>query len=387
MMLEFDMSDLGKMRYFLGIEVIQSPNGIFVCQRKYACEVLARFDMGNSNPVLNPIVPGTRLVKDEHGTKVDVTLFKKMVGSLMYLTTTRPDLMYGVSLISRYVGCPTESHWRAGKRLLRYLKGTTELGIFYKRKSKASLEVYTDSDYAGDRRSTSGSAFLLGSAAVSWSWKKQPIVTLSTTESEYVAAASCACQCIWLRRILEELGHKEENTSVIWCDNMSTIQLSSNAVFHGRNYRAEQYAAEWDCIPEIRDYLVRNKKKRFDSFTPLSDTMLEKARNRILWAANIEIAPRPQIQSKSGDALKMCPHDSHVIAAIVKLFLHDRKIDKVRRWLNHAVTLTADIGDFWGLLYKFEHQYGTEDQQKEILTKCIVEEPKLICSHIKFINT
>ncbi|GJY65031.1 retrovirus-related pol polyprotein from transposon TNT 1-94 [Tanacetum coccineum] len=231
MMLEFDMSDLGKMRYFLG-------NGIFVCQRKYACEVLARFDMGNSNPVLNPIVPGTRLVKDEHGTKVDVTLFKKMVGSLMYLTTTRPDLMYGVSLISRYVGCPTESHWRAGKRLLRYLKGTTELGIFYKRKSKASLEVYTDSDYAGDmddRRSTSGSAFLLGSAAVSWSSKKQPIVTLSTTESEYVAAASCACQCIWLRRILEELGHKEENTTVIWCDNMSTIQLSSNAVFHGRS--------------------------------------------------------------------------------------------------------------------------------------------------------
>ncbi|GJZ72806.1 retrovirus-related pol polyprotein from transposon TNT 1-94 [Tanacetum coccineum] len=128
MMLEFDMSDLGKMRYFLGIEVIQSPNGIFVCQRKYACEVLARFDMGNSNPVLNPIVPGTRLMKDEHETKVDVTLFKKMVGSLMYLTTTRPDLMYGVSLIS---GCPTESHWRAGKRLLRYLKGTTELGIFY----------------------------------------------------------------------------------------------------------------------------------------------------------------------------------------------------------------------------------------------------------------
>lgn len=238
MMLEFDMSDLGKMRYFLGIEVIQSPNGIFVCQRKYARKVLARFDMENSNPVLNPIVPGTKLLKDEEGTKVDATLFKKMVGSLMYLTATRPDLMYGVSLICRYMGYPTEYHWRAGKRLLRYLKGTTELGIFYKRGSKMNLNVYTDSDYAGDsddRRSTSGFAFLLDSLAVTWSSKKQPIVTLSTTEAEYIAAASCACQCIWLRRILKELGHKEENTTVIRCDNMSTIKLSKNAVFHGRS--------------------------------------------------------------------------------------------------------------------------------------------------------
>lgn len=112
--------------------MIQNPNGIFVCQRRYAREVLMRFGMNNSNSMHNPIVPGTKLSKNDEGTKVDTTLYMKMVDSLMYLTATRPDLMYGVSLISRFMSCPTESHWLAAKRILRYLKGTTELGILYK---------------------------------------------------------------------------------------------------------------------------------------------------------------------------------------------------------------------------------------------------------------
>jgi hypothetical protein len=236
MMLEFDMSDLGKMRYFLGIEVLQSSRGNFICQRKYAREILSRFGMEESNPVKNPIVPGTKLSKDEAKTKFDETLFKQVVGSLMYLTATRPDLMYGVSLISRFMSCPTESHWLAAKRILRYLKGTIELGILYKKEGCANLVTYADSDFAGDlddRRSTSGFVFLLGSGAVSWSSKKQPVVTLSTTEAEYIAVASCACQCVWMRRVLEKLGHKEEKSTLIQCDNNSTIKISKNPVFHG----------------------------------------------------------------------------------------------------------------------------------------------------------
>lgn len=110
MMLEFDMSDLGKMRYFLGVEVLQNSDGIYVSQRKYAHEVLERFGMNNSNLVKNPIVPCCKLSKDEKGAKVDASVFKQVVGSLMYLTATRPDLMYGVSLISRFMSCPTEQH-------------------------------------------------------------------------------------------------------------------------------------------------------------------------------------------------------------------------------------------------------------------------------------
>ncbi|WVY89510.1 hypothetical protein V8G54_035024 [Vigna mungo] len=146
--------------------------------------------------------------------------------------------MYGLSLISRFMSCPTESHWVAAKRILRYLKGTTELGIFYKKGGNTNVLAYSDSDFAGDlddRRSTSGSVFLLGFGAVSWSSKKQPIVTLSTTEVEYIAAASCACQCVWIKRILEKLGLKEQNNMLILCDNNSTIQLPKNIVFYGKN--------------------------------------------------------------------------------------------------------------------------------------------------------
>jgi len=238
MKMEFDMTDLGKMKYFLGIEVVQSNAGIFICQRRYAREILARFNMTENNSVRNPIVPGTILSRDEEGTPVDAIKFKQVIGSLMYLTVTRPDLMYGVSLISRYMANPKESHWAAAKRILRYLKGTIEYGIFYQQGGKTGLIAYSDSNYAGDlddRRSTSGSVFLIGTGAVSWASKKQPVVSLSTTEAEYIAAAFCACQCIWLRRILEHLGSEEREATKIQCDNNSTIQLSKNLVFHGRS--------------------------------------------------------------------------------------------------------------------------------------------------------
>jgi len=166
MMLEFDMSDLGKMKYFLGIEVLQNPEGIYICQRRYAQEILKRFGMDRCNPVKNPIVPGCKLSKDEEGTKVDASVFKQVVGSLMYLTATRPDLMYGVSLISRFMSCPTEQHWLAAKRLLRYLMGTMNLGIFYKKGGCKQLIAYSDSDFAGDiddRKSTIGCVFIISS--------------------------------------------------------------------------------------------------------------------------------------------------------------------------------------------------------------------------------
>lgn len=125
---EFDMTDLRRMRYFLGIEVIQKPEeGIFICQRKYAAEIIDRFGMQHYNPVCNPIVPGQRIGRDEAGEKIDSTLYKQMVGSLMYLTASRHDLIFVVCLISRFMASPTQLHLAVAKRVLRYLKGTLEL--------------------------------------------------------------------------------------------------------------------------------------------------------------------------------------------------------------------------------------------------------------------
>lgn len=129
----FDMTDLGKMRFFLGIEVLQCSDGIYVYQKKYTQEILRHFGMEESNSACNPIVPRYKLCKDEGGVKVNETQYKQMVGSLMYITTTRLDLMFSISLISRYMSQPTEMHTKVAKRILRYLKGTENYGILYRR--------------------------------------------------------------------------------------------------------------------------------------------------------------------------------------------------------------------------------------------------------------
>ncbi|GKA00600.1 retrovirus-related pol polyprotein from transposon TNT 1-94 [Tanacetum coccineum] len=243
MMQEFDMTDLGKMRYFLGIEVRQNEAGIFICQKRYAQEELERFAMDKCNLVQTLIVPGCQLTRDETGVSVGNTRYKQLIGSLMYLTNTQPDIMFVVSLLSRYMERPakvhmlaakrvlryikvimeppTKAHMLAAKRVLRYIKGTSGFGILYKKVKKDNLVAYTDSDYArdDDRKSTSSYIFMMNSGAVSWSSKKQPIVTLSTTKAEFVAAASCACQAVWLRRILESLDHVQRSSTTIYCDN------------------------------------------------------------------------------------------------------------------------------------------------------------------------
>jgi len=238
MMNEFAMTDLGKMRYFLGIEVLQSCDGIFIGQKKYIKDVLTKFNMLDCNLVENPIVPGTKLLKTDKGAEVDSTIFKQLVGSLMYLNATRPDIAYSVNLISRFMEHPKDNHVLAAKRILRYLQGTQKLGIFYKAGGHEDLISYTDSDYARDledRKSTSGYIFMIGGGVISWASKKQLVVSLSTTEAEFIAAAICACQCVWLKRVLEHLEHFQEGATALFCDNVSTIKLSKNPVLHGRS--------------------------------------------------------------------------------------------------------------------------------------------------------
>ncbi|GAU36022.1 hypothetical protein TSUD_211600 [Trifolium subterraneum] len=206
---KFAMTDLGKMKYFLGVEVC------------------------------SPIVPGCKLNKDENGSATDAKRFKQMVGCLMYLLATRPDLTYSICLVARFMERPTDMHIAAVNRIMRYLKGTLTDGIMYKHTSDKRMELigWSDSDYAGDlndRKSTSGYVFMLGTGAISWSSKKQPIVTLSTTEVEYVATAVCACHCIWLKNVLNHLQITHNNGIVIYCDNSSSIKLSKNPIMHGR---------------------------------------------------------------------------------------------------------------------------------------------------------
>jgi hypothetical protein len=209
---KFEMTDLGLMKHFLGIEVDQSSHGIFVSQQKYATDTLKRLKMDKCKLAETPIALGTKLSKQDEGPIVDLTLYKRMVGSLMYLTVTKPDIMYATSFVSRFMESPKDSHGKVGKRILRYVAGKINYGLRYTTSEDHSLIGYIDSDFAGnidDRKSTSGYDFHLGTNLISWASKKQPIVSISLAEAEYVAATSTSCHAVWLRRLLNDLAHME----------------------------------------------------------------------------------------------------------------------------------------------------------------------------------
>ena len=231
------MSSLGEMNYFLGLEVHQSKDGIFLNQERYAHEVLKKFRMENSKSAPTPLMQNAKLSKDDGAEKVDASFYRSLIGSLLYLTASRPDLMYVTSLLSRFMQSPSKTHFAVAKRVLRYLKGTTQFGIWYKPSENGSLLGYVDSDWAGnpdDMKSTTGYAFSLGSGMFSWNSKKQEIVAQSTAEAEYVAAAAAANQAIWLRKILKDLGVQQKEATEIKCDSKSAIAIAENPVQHGK---------------------------------------------------------------------------------------------------------------------------------------------------------
>ena len=198
---EFEMIDLGSMKYFLGIQVTQNDKGIFICQNKYAQDVMRRFRMVNCTPVSTPMTMGTKLSREDNENEFDSTQFRKLVDSLMYLKTTRLDIMYAVSVISRFMDSPKNTHWQEGKRILRYIVGTLNYGIMYSSSNDFQLVGYTDSDFAGsidDRKRTFGYACHLGICIVAWASKKQPMVTISSAKAEYVAGTSAACRVVWM---------------------------------------------------------------------------------------------------------------------------------------------------------------------------------------------
>lgn len=193
--------------------------------------------MENANPVSTPCITNLKLRKDGEGKFVNSTMFKSLVGNLMYLTTTRPDIAYAVSLVSRFMEKPYSNHWEAAERILRYVKGTIDYGIFYQANVAVKLLGYYDSDLAGridDSKSTSSYVFNLGSGAILWSSKKQPIVALSTTEVEYIATCLAGCQLIWLQGILENLKQMQSGPTTLFCDNRSAISAIKDPVLHGR---------------------------------------------------------------------------------------------------------------------------------------------------------
>ncbi|BFG37724.1 hypothetical protein CerSpe_239980 [Prunus speciosa] len=236
MQTEFEMSMFGELNYFLGLQVQQFNGGMFISQTKYAKNLVSKFGLESAKPIRNPMSTSTKLSKDSHGKSVDQKLYRSMIGSLLYLTASRPDISFSVGLCARFQSDPKESHLLAVKRILRYVSGTTNFGVYYSFDSNVELAGYSDADWAGnidDRKSTTGGCFYIGNNLVSWFSKKQNCVSLSTAEAEYIAAGSCCIQLLWMKQMLNDYGIRQ-GKMVSYCDNMSAINISKNPVQHSR---------------------------------------------------------------------------------------------------------------------------------------------------------
>ncbi|GKB05218.1 putative ribonuclease H-like domain-containing protein, partial [Tanacetum coccineum] len=250
---EFEMSAMGEMTFFLGLQVKQLPDGTFISQDRYVKDMLTKFDMESVRTATTPYEAAKTKLKDETDPPVNVHLYRSMIGSLMYLTASRPDIMFAVSACSRHQVTPLTSHLNAVKKIFKYLKGQPKLGLWYPKDSPFQLEAYSDSDYAGshgDRKSTTGGCQFLGRRLISWQCKKQTIVATSSTEAEYVAAASCCAQVLWIQNQLLDYGFNFMNTK-IFIDNQSTICIVKNPVFHQRTKHIE-----------IRHHFIRDANEK-----------------------------------------------------------------------------------------------------------------------------
>ena len=233
----FEMTDLGLMSYFLGMEVKQDHDGVFISQKKYIKEILKKFLMENCKSTSTPMNQKEKFSKNDGAEKTDESQYRSLIGCLMYLTATRPDIMFAVSLLSRFMHCASEIHFQAAKRIVRYIKGTTNYGIRYTYCQNFKLLGYSDSDWAGsvdDMRSTTGFCFSFGSGVFSWCSKKQDVIAQSTAEAEYAAATAAVNQAIWIRKLLADLHMKQNEPTQIHVDNQAAISISNNPVFHGR---------------------------------------------------------------------------------------------------------------------------------------------------------
>jgi len=252
---EFEMSMIGELSYFLGLQINQMKNGTFVSHGKYIKDMLKKFGMEDSKSISTPMGTNGSLDSDTSGNMVDQKMYRSMIGSLLYVTASRPDVMFSVCMCARFQASPRESHLKATKRILRYLKHTQNVGLWYSKGAKFELVGYSDSDCVGckvDRRSSSGTSQLLGRSLVSWSSKKQNSVALSTAEAEYIATGSCCAQILWMKATLNDFRIKFKHVH-LFCDNESAVKLTNNPVQHARTKHID-----------VRHHFIRDHQQKWD---------------------------------------------------------------------------------------------------------------------------
>ncbi|GJY12808.1 retrovirus-related pol polyprotein from transposon TNT 1-94 [Tanacetum coccineum] len=268
----FEMSLMGEMKFFLGLQIHQSPRGIFINHAKYTLEILKKHGMEKGQSIGTPMATKPKLDADLSGEPVDQTDYRSKIGSLMYLTSSRPDIVQAVCYCARYQARPTEKHLKEVKRIFRYLRGTINMGLWYPKGSGFELTAFLDADHAGcvdTRKSTYEGIQFLGDKLVSWMSKKQDCTAMSSAEAEYVALSASCAQVMWMRTQLQDYGFNY-NKIPLYCDSQSAIAISCNPVQHSRT---KHIHTRYYFIKEqvengiIELYFVRTEYQLADMFT------------------------------------------------------------------------------------------------------------------------
>ena len=240
---KFEIKDLGNLRYFLGIEVARSKKGIFLTQRKFTLDILKETGMLGCKPVDTPVDANFKLRTSSSVKEVNRERYQKLVGKLIYLSHTRPDIAFAVSLVSQFMHSPNEDHLQAVFRILRYLKGSPGKGLlFTKQDQPLTIEAFTDADWASsvdDRRSTSGYCTFLGGNLITWRSKKQVVVARSSAEAEFRSVALGICELVWIKSLMKELRMTTEFPMKLYCDNKAAVSIAHNPVQHDRTKHVE----------------------------------------------------------------------------------------------------------------------------------------------------
>jgi hypothetical protein len=287
MIQKFEMSMMGELKYFLGFQVKQLQEGTFISQTKYTQDILTKFGMKDAKPIKTPMGTNGHLDLDTGGKSVDQKVYRSMIGSLLYLCASRPDIMLSVCMCARFQADPKEVHLRVVKRILRYLVRTPKFGLWYPKGSSFDLLGYSDADWAGckiNRKSTSGTCQFLGRSLVSWASKKQNSVALSTVEAEYIAAGHCCTQLLWMRQTLRDYGYKFSKVPLL-CDNESEIRMADNPVEHSRTKHIAiryHFLRDHQQKRDIEIAYINTKDQLVDIVTkPLDEQSFTKLRNEL----------------------------------------------------------------------------------------------------------
>ena len=249
----FKMKDLGILKYFLGIEVAHGPDGIFLSQRKYCLDIIEECGLSGARPVDTPLEQNHKLLVSTSDPFEAPDQYRRLVGRLVYLTHTRPELSYAVNILAQFMQVPLKDHWEAAQRLVRYLKSSPGQGIVLSSTASLQVNAFCDADYNScptTRRSLTGYMVMLGDSPVTWKTKKQSRVSLSSAEAEYRAMAMTCKELLWLKEVLQFLGVKHSQPMRLYCDSQAALHIAANSVFHERTKHIES-----DCH-FIRDEIV-----------------------------------------------------------------------------------------------------------------------------------